>query len=120
MALEGLRVRRVAAAEAVLRAELLAWALAEGQEAGLRALVPTWDADEERPLSRWRVSGLLVVGLRSLVLGQWSVQRVAECWPRLRRYSCDSPRRRRQQETEVRNWLRRWLPAMPEPVPAAA
>jgi len=97
-----LRCQRTEVAEATVRALLIAWVLQEDLGAVLRrALAP----EASRPVSSWQLAQLSVATLRQAVCGRWTRARLQACLPRLRRYLCVSPRRRVQQETQVRRWL---------------
>ena len=50
---------------------------------------------------------------REQVRGSWTVKRVRACLPRLLRFLLSSPRKRRQQEAEVRQWLEERLYSAP-------
>lgn len=60
-----------------------------------------------RPLSLWRLQALLWQGIRALVVGQLSLWRILSVLPKLRRYLCDSPRKRCQQLAWARSILHR-------------
>jgi hypothetical protein len=71
---------------------------------------PDWFASTKRPLSLWRLSALLWAGIRDWVVGRFSPWRILAALPHLRRYLCDSPRRRSQQLAWTRRVLRRLYP----------
>ena len=109
-----LRCRERAALEATVRAVLVAWALQEQLANQLRALLPSGARDPSQPASSWLLAGLSVATLREQVRGSWTVERVRTCLPRLVRFLVSSPRKRRQQEAEIRQWLaERQHPALP-------
>ena len=101
-----IRARTRAAAEATVRAGLVAWALQERVaamvQAGMAAGRPT---DPARPMSLWRVAQLSLGTLASVVRGVWTQAHLHACLPRLARFLCDTPRRRPQQATTIRAWL---------------
>jgi Transposase DDE domain len=97
-----IRARTRAAAEATVRALLVAWALAERMAAGLRAALP---ADPARPVSGWRLAQVSLATLAQAVRGHWTVAHLRACLPRLARFLTDAPRRRAQQAATVRAWL---------------
>jgi Transposase DDE domain len=103
-----LRVKGTAAAEAVLRACVVAWALQEEVAAELQEALPRWGAGPTRPVSRWRVSSLCTEEVRQAVVGGWTRARLRECLAQLGRYLCSSPRRREGQEGAIRAWLEQW------------
>jgi DDE family transposase len=100
-----LRCRERAAVEATVRALLIAWALQEQVAAEVRALLPTGSRDPTQPASSWLLAGLSVQTLRTQVRGSWTLVRLRACLPQLMRFLVSSPRKRRQQEADVREWL---------------
>lgn len=103
--LTDIRCRERAAVEATVRALLLAWALQEQVSADVRAQLPTGARDPRQAVSSWLLAGLSVQTMRQQVRGSWSLARLQVCLPRLVRFLVSSPRKRRQQEAEVRQWL---------------
>jgi hypothetical protein len=103
--LADLRCRERAAVEASVRALLVAWALQEQVAAEVRAQLPTGARDPQHPASSWLLAGLSVQTLQQQVRGNWTVARLHRCLPRLVRFLVSSPRKRRQQEADVRHWL---------------
>jgi hypothetical protein len=75
-------------------------------EASVPAAAPT-------VVSHWLLTVLCLETLRQQVRGQWTQARLRACLPRLRRYLCSRPRRRRHQETEIRTWLEHHLSLAP-------
>jgi hypothetical protein len=109
-----LRCRERAAVEASVRALLVAWALQEQLTNEVRALLPSGASDPTQPASSWLLAGLSVLTLRDQVRGRWTVERLRVCLPRLVRFLVSSPRKRRQQEADIRQWLaERQHPALP-------
>ena len=100
-----LRCHERAAVEATVRALLVAWALQEQVAGELRAELPCGSRDSHQAASSWLLVGLSVQTLREQVRGTWTLARVRACLPRLVRFLVSSPRKRRQQEAEVRSWL---------------
>lgn len=100
-----LRCREEAALEATVRALLVAWALQEQLTAEVRSLLPSGASDPCQAASSWLLASLTVQTLRMQVRGSWSVARVRSCLPRLERFLLSSPRKRRQQEADIRQWL---------------
>lgn len=97
-----IRARTRVAAEATVRALLVAWARQERVAAAARAALPV---DPARPLSLWRVAHLSLVTLATAVRGAWTLARLHACLPRLARFLGDTPRRRPQQAATGRAWL---------------
>jgi Transposase DDE domain len=103
--LADLRCHEQAGVEATVRALLIAWVLQEQVSAELRALLPDGAADPTHPASSWLLAGLSVATVQAQVRGMWTVARIRACLPRLMRFLISSPRKRRQAEAEVRDWL---------------
>jgi Transposase DDE domain len=114
-----LRCREVMALEATVRALVVAWALQEQVAAELRALLPSGSRDPRQPVSSWLLAGLSVATLREQVRGKWTLLRLRACLPRLVRFLVSSPRKRRQQEAELRVWLEERLRIAPSRQEAA-
>jgi hypothetical protein len=100
-----LRCRDRLALEATVRALLVAWALEEHITAEIRALLPDGAADPRQAASSWLLAGISVQTLRVSVRGSWSLSRLRRCLARLMRFLSSSPRKRLQQEADVRRWL---------------
>lgn len=112
-----IRGRTARAAEATVRALLLAWVLQERDSHELRTILtaiqtaaatdePITAAVAATPawLSSWMLATLRIHTLRHQVGGSWTAARLRSCLPRLWRFLC-TRRRRRQQETDTRRWL---------------
>jgi hypothetical protein len=109
-----LRCHEQAGVEATVRALLIAWALGEQVVVEVRSLLPSGASDPHQAASSWLLAGLSVATLREQVRGSWTLKRMYACLPRLVRFVVSSPRKRRQQEAEVRQWLEeRLCPAQP-------
>jgi hypothetical protein len=67
---------------------------------------PTWEAALDRPLSLWRLTAFLVEALRQLICGPFLLPHFFECLPLLRRYFCDTSRKRHQHLAFARAFLR--------------
>jgi hypothetical protein len=104
-----LRCVATEALEASVRALLVAWALQEQLVAEVRADLPCGSDDPRAPVSSWLLVGVSVQTLREQVRGRWTLARLWVCLPRLVRFLVSSPRKRRQQEAEVRAWLQERL-----------
>ncbi len=100
-----LRCHEPAAVEAAVRALLIAWALQEQITAEVRTLLPTGSREPTHPASSWLLASLSVQTLREQVRGSWTLGRLRACLPRLVRFLVSSPRKRRQQEADIRQWL---------------
>ncbi len=99
--------------EATVRALLIAWVLQEELTTEVRTQLPTGAQTPTRPASSWLLAGLSVATLRQQVRGRWTAARVRACLPRLQRFLVGSPRKRIQQETDVRHWLEQRLNGRP-------
>jgi hypothetical protein len=101
-----IRATTRAAAEAIVRAMLVAWVLQERLAATVQAAVAAVaPADPTRPVSLWRVATVSLTTLAQAVRGSWTVADLVACLPRLVRFVCDTPRRRPQQAATARAWL---------------
>jgi hypothetical protein len=100
-----LRCQERSAVEATVRALMVAWALQEQVAAEVRALLPSGASEPSKAASSWLLAGLSVATLREQVRGTWTLERVRRCLPRLVRFVVSSPRKRRQQEADIRQWL---------------
>ena len=104
-----LRCRERAALEATVRLLVVAWALQEQIAKELRELLPNGIGEARRAVSSWLQASVSVQSLRAQVRGSWTLSRLRACLPRLVRFIVSSPRKRRQQEGEVRHWLEQRL-----------
>jgi hypothetical protein len=114
-----LHCREPLALEATVRALLVAWALQEQVVTELRALLPNGSRDPRQPASSWLLAGLSVQTLQQQVRGTWTLVRVRVCLRQLVRFLVSSPRKRCQQEAELRQWMERRLhlaPTLPQTV----
>lgn len=101
-----IRATSRAAAEATVRALLVAWALTERLAATVQAaMTAVAPAAPARPASLWRVAEVSLRTLAQTVRGTWTVAHLLACLPRLARFLRDTPRRRPQQAATVRDWL---------------
>lgn len=126
--LNQLRSKHPQTVQATLFALLLAWALQEQEGQWLREQLsalpqvmasssegaslaeereeaggPESEYDGERgPASSWLLATMVLRTLRQAVLGQWTLARLREVLPRLRRLLCGSHRRRVHQERQIR------------------
>ncbi len=100
-----LRCRERAAVEATVRALLIAWALQEQVGCEVRAQLPSGARDPQHPASSWLLASLSVQTLQQQVRGSWTAARLHACLPRLVRFLVSNPRKRCQQEADVRQWL---------------
>lgn len=106
MHLDRLRARDPQLARAYLLAKVLAALLLDRLAHHFLASVPTWSDEITRPLSTWRLTTLLWLSLQALVTQHLLLRLLATEPAHLRRYLCDSPRKRPQQAAHARLWLR--------------
>jgi len=97
LCLDGLRAKDPALVQVYLLGKLLGAMLASRLSRGGPVECAEWLASVERPVSPWRWLQLWADVLRSAVRGALSLTNLLATLPRLRRYLCDTPRRRRQQ-----------------------
>ncbi len=105
LTLDGLRAHDPCLAQTYLLAKLLAALLLDRLTAATTQQLPDWLASVDRPLSPWRLTTLAWEHLRSVVRGLLLWSTVIHQLPKLQRYLCDSPRKRRQQLTSARTLL---------------
>ena len=117
---QAIRARTAAAAEATVRALLVAWALQEGVADEVRAQLARLLDTVAHPVSSWLLAGLGLATLRQQVRGTWTLARVHACLPRLARFLTSRRRRRAHQETAVRAWLAQHPGILPAPGQAVA
>jgi hypothetical protein len=117
--LADLRCRERAALEATVRAVLIAWALQEQVASEVRALLPSGKREPNEVPSSWLLASLSVMTLRSMVRGSFRLSRMKECQAQLKRFVVSSPRKRRQQEADIRHWLQQRLEQAPALLEAA-
>lgn len=104
--LDHLRARDPHLAQAYLLGKLLVALLLDHLAHAFLAQVPTWAYDSHRPLSTWRLTSLLWQEMQMLFTHQLSHLLHFADPTRLRRYLCDSPRKRLQQATLARQFVR--------------
>ena len=106
MHLDHLRARDPQLARTYLLGKLLAALLLDRLAQTLLAQVPTWSNDLTHPLSTWRLTSLLWLSLQLLFTQQLLHWLYHADWTRLRRYLCNSPRKRPQQDVLARLFVR--------------
>lgn len=77
--------------------------------------VAEWFEDVRRPVSPWRWLAFWWEHLRAVVRGPLTLAMIDAVLPRLARYLCDAPRKRRQQLAATRHWLSRLQASIPLP-----
>lgn len=105
--LDEIRARHSALAQAYLLGKLVAAVLVErwsGQQCP--PACTEWFETLERPVSPWRWLRWWHAALRAAVHGSIGSQQAIGCLPQLRRYLCDTPRRRGQQAAQARAFAR--------------
>jgi hypothetical protein len=104
--LDRLRAHDPHLARAYLLAKVLAALLLDRLAHAFLAPVPTWCDDLTRPLSPWRLLSLLWLSLQTLFTQQLLLLLLRTDPARLRRYLCNSPRKRPQQDVIARLFVR--------------
>jgi hypothetical protein len=95
--LDGLRAQDPRLVQTYLLGKLLGALLLDELVQASATRLPDWFTSLERPVSPWRLTACLYEPLRSLVRGYISLAQVMDALPKLQRFLCDSPRKRRQQ-----------------------
>jgi len=105
--LDHLRAKDPVLAQVYLLGKLVGALLLESWTIDLMAAsdVAHWFEDTIRPVSPWRWTSLWADLLCHAIRGPVSLQRLLAALPRLARYLCDAPRKRRQQAAYARRWL---------------
>jgi hypothetical protein len=104
--LDRLRAYDPALARAYLLGKLLAALLLDRLAHCFVAAVPSWLDDPTRPLSLWRLVSLLWLSLQALFTQHLLLWLLHTDPARLRRYLCNSPRKRPQQDVHIRLLIR--------------
>ncbi|MFN3763482.1 MAG: transposase, partial [Anaerolineae bacterium] len=106
LSLVGLRAKDSALAQAYLLGKIVGLLLIEGPSVELATgRLADWFQDERQPISLWRWTSLWADLLRQAIRGPLTASQVLAALPRLRRYLCDSPRKRRQEAALIRRLL---------------
>ena len=95
--LESLRAQDPDLAQAYLLCKLLGALLAERMSQAGPVASLEWLASADRPVSPWRWLVLWSDAVRRAVQGALRLEEIIGALPRLQRYLCDAPRRRKQQ-----------------------
>ncbi len=104
--LDRLRAKGPILAQVYLLGKLIGALMLEEWTANLAAGdLAEWFEDTTRPVSLWRWTSLWAYLLRQAIQGPLTLSRVLAVLPRLARYLCDAPRKRRQQAAHARHWL---------------
>jgi len=116
--LNQLRTKDPILAQVYLLGKLVGALLLEEWTADLAAgELAEWFEDTVRPVSPWRWMSLWTDFLHQAIRGPLTVSRILTALPRLKRYLCDAPRKRRQQAAWARQRLN--ASALPEEVSTA-
>ena len=84
-------------AQTYLLGKILALLMLETLTSSAAAQVPDWFFSPLRPISTWRLTTLLFAHLRQIVQGLIDWPLILQKLPKLQRFLCDAPRRRRKQ-----------------------
>jgi DDE family transposase len=104
--LDQLRAHDPQLARAYLLAKLLAALLLDRLAHAFLAPLPTWTQESTHPLSLWRLTTLLWQSLQMLLTQNLLLLLLRTDPARLRRYLCNSPRKRPQQDVILRLFVR--------------
>jgi hypothetical protein len=105
--LDHLRAQDPKLAQVYLLGKLLAALLVDHLTHHAQQRCPDWFRSVERPVSVWRLTALFYDAFRDLVRGEVTLVKLFQALPHLRRFLCDSPRRRPQQLAQARSLLER-------------
>ena len=105
--LDHLRAHDPQLTQAYLLGKLLAALLLDRLTHQIRSHCPEWFQSLARPVSVWRLTTLLYDTFRHQVRGELTLSKLLQALPHLRRFLCDSRRRRPQQLAYARAFLRR-------------
>ena len=103
--LDHLRAQDADLAQVYLLSKLLGALLADRMSGNGPTVSLEWFVSDERPVSPWRWLVLFSDAVRRAVQGALPLDRLLSALPRLRRYLCDAPRRRKQQYTLGRSLM---------------
>lgn len=95
--LNGLRSKDPDLSQTYLLGKLLAALLLDEFIRASSKLCPEWFLALDHPVSLWRLTALFQTTFQNMVCGNVTFTRVFSLLPKLRRYLCDAPRKRRQQ-----------------------
>ena len=109
--LDHLRAKDPHLAQVYLLGKLLAALLVDQFTQQARCRCPAWFQSCERPLSVWRLTVLGLDAVRALIRGPLTLDQIVHDLPRLERYLCDRPRKRKQQLAMSRSWVEQLLSA---------
>lgn len=104
--LDDLRAHDPELAQTYLLGKLLGALLAQDLTLAVQAACPDWFGSVTRPVSLWRLQQLEFACLRQAVLGPLTWAIVASQLATIRRFLCDTPRKKRPQ---LLAWARDWL-----------
>lgn len=110
-----LRCKDPEMAQTYLYGKLICVFICEGWTRILRHTYPDCFSDPKHPISLWRWLSLTVWTLRSLIVGHISVCALITNFSALRRFICDSPRKRLNQAATGVDWLSRLAVKPPMP-----
>jgi len=104
--LDDLRAHDPELAQTYLLGKLLGALLAQDLTRAVQTACPDWFGSVTRPVSLWRLQQLEFACLRQAVLGSLTWAIVASQLVTIRRFLCDTPRKKRPQ---LLAWARDWL-----------
>jgi hypothetical protein len=108
--LDHLRCKDPDLVQLCLFGKLLAIVLMERQQLEWAAIEVDAFLSTQRPLSFWRLNGLVLDEIRAAIRGAFTVEDIESVFPRLLRFLCDEPRNRPQQFASARALFRSLTP----------
>lgn len=108
--LDHLRAKDLHLAQVYLLAKLLAALFVDHLIHQVRTRCPAWFQSIQRPVNVWRLTAFGLDLLHMLVRGPLTLEQFLQALPRLERFLCDRPRKRRQQLAVSRLWLQQFVP----------
>ena len=103
--LDHLRAKDPRLALTYLYGKLLGAILLDCLVSKVRERCPDWFTSEQRPISLWRLTDLLWQQIRLLMQGHISLAMIFDALPRLQRFLCDEPRKRKSQFVSAQSIL---------------
>lgn len=103
--LDHLRAKDPRLALTYLYGKLLGAILLDSLVSKVRERCTDWFTSEQRPISLWRLTDLLWQQIRLLLQGPISLALILDALPRLHRFLCDEPRKRKSQFASAQSIL---------------
>lgn len=113
--IDKLRCKDPQMSQTYLYGKLICLFICEGWTQILRRTHPDCFSDPKHPISLWRWLSLTVWTLRSLIVGHVSVGALIANFSALKRFICNSPRKRLNQAVAAADWISRLAVKSPAP-----